>query len=210
MSEAVAAGMRGLLARRDAELAAGAEPVGWKVGFNFPQVRERLGLDGPVAGSLTSATLLEAGEPVSIAGWRAPLLEPEVAVQVGERGEAAALAAAAELVDVDLPFEDVEAILARNVFHRGVLLGAPRDPDLAGFRCRVERNGEPAAETDEIEDPATTLAQVRAFLERHGARLAPGEHVIAGSLTPPVPVAPGDRVRVTIEPLGSLELRFSG
>ena len=33
---AVSRGMRALLARRLAELAAGASPVGWKIGFNAP------------------------------------------------------------------------------------------------------------------------------------------------------------------------------
>jgi 2-keto-4-pentenoate hydratase len=205
----VAAGMRALLARREAELAEGADPVGWKVGFNFPQLWDQLGLDAPVAGSLTSATVLEPGAPVSLQGWTAPLLEPEVAIHVGEDGGVAGLAPAAELVDVDLPLEDVEAILARNIFHRGVLFGPVRGTELEGFRCEVRKNGEPVAAADRIEDPADTLTHVAGFLAEHGARLRPGERVIAGSLTAPIPVAAGDEARVVIEPLGSVELSFA-
>jgi 2-keto-4-pentenoate hydratase len=208
----VEAGMRALLARREAELAAGAEPVGWKVGFNFPQLWPQLGIDAPVAGSLTSATVLEPGAPIRLDGWTRPLLEPEVAIHVAEEGGVAALAPAVELIDADLPFENLEAILARNIFHRGVLLG-PADPartTLEGFHCRVTKNGQQVAVAEESEDPAATLAHVAGFLSAHGARLRPGERVIAGSLTPPVPVAPGDEVRVEIAPLGAVELRFAG
>ena len=40
---AVARGMRAQLARRDAALAAGAAPVGWKIGFNTPPSRSTSG-----------------------------------------------------------------------------------------------------------------------------------------------------------------------
>ncbi len=41
---AVARGMRALLARREAELAGGARPVGWKIGFNGPAIQQHFGL----------------------------------------------------------------------------------------------------------------------------------------------------------------------
>ena len=206
----VAAGMRALLARRDAELAAGAQPVGWKVGFNLPAVWPQLGIDAPVAGYLTSATVVEPGSEVPLAGWTGPTLEPEIAITVGEDGGVAVLAPAIEVVDVDLPFEDVEAILARNIFHRAVAFGeAAPTASLDGFACRVRQNGEEVRAAAATEDPAETVARVRAFLATHGAELAPGHRIIAGTLTPPVPVSPGDEVAVDLGALGGVSLRFA-
>jgi 2-keto-4-pentenoate hydratase len=202
--------MRALLARREAELSGGADAVGWKVGFNLPAVWPALGLDAPVAGYLTRQTVVEPGSSVSLAGFTRATVEPEIAITVGEDGGVAALAPAIEVVDVDLPFEDVEAILAGNVFHRAVTFG-PTAPGttLDGFACRVTRGGETVASADATEDPAHTVARVGAFLDAHGARLEPGHRIIAGTLTPPLPVAPGDEIKVDLGALGTIALRFS-
>ena len=204
----VEAGMRALLARRDAELADGAEPVGWKVGFNLPGLWPQLGIGAPVAGYLTSATVVEPGAEVAVAGWTQPVLEPEIAITVGEGGTVAALAPAIEVIDADLPFEDVEAILARNIFHRAVAFGATASwPDT--FSCRVRQNGDEVRTADATEDPAETVARVAGFLAEHGAQLRPGERIIAGTLTPPLPVGPGDEVEVDLGALGAVSLRFA-
>jgi len=207
--------MRALLARREAELAAGADPVGWKVALNLPAVWPQLGIDGPVAGYLTSATVLEPGAELSLAGWTQPVLEPEIAITVGPGNAVAALAPAIEAIDADLPFEDVEAILAGNVFHRAVVFGEahPAGPrTVAGgeaFSCRVTAGGEEVRAADSAQDPAETIARVAGFLGRHGARLRPGERIIAGTLTPPLPVNPGDEVEVDLGALGAVSLRFA-
>jgi 2-keto-4-pentenoate hydratase len=142
----VAAGLRAALARREAEVRGGAEPLGWKIGINVPGVQRRLGLEAPVIGSLTSVTELASGAERSVAEMTRPAVEPEVAIHLGgpvaadadpaaAREAIAGLGAAIELVDVDLPFEDVEAIVAGNVFHRGVVFGPP-DASRAAARSR--------------------------------------------------------------------------
>jgi 2-keto-4-pentenoate hydratase len=210
----IATGMRVQLGRRDAELLAGAHSVGWKLGLTVPAVQEALGLAGPVAGFLTSGTRLAPGAEVSLAGFTAAFAEPEVAIHVGEGGTVAGLGAAIEVVDVDLPFEDLEAILAGNVFHRGVVLGPASDTtSLDGVTARLSRNEEPAGEAvaaEVVGDPAEVVHFVSSYLEPHGAELRPGEVIIAGSLIAPVPVESGDRFEVDLGPLGSLALGFAG
>jgi len=206
---AVSRGMRTLLARRMAELAAGASPVGWKIGFNAPAIQQHFGLAGPVVGYLTDTGLSADGATVAVSGWTAPAVEVEVAVRVGEGGAVAGLAPALELVDLDLPFDDLEAILAGNVFQRGVVFG-PEVPgvDPWAVRVTVTKNGEVAAEGRLAEEPAATAAVVRSFLDDHGAALAPGDRIIAGSMVAPVAVGPGDRVEVEFGPLGRLRVGF--
>jgi 2-keto-4-pentenoate hydratase len=201
---AVAAGMRALLARRRAELDAGAGPLGWKIGINVPAVQERLGLSEPVVGYLTTASLNAADEPFDVSGWTAPMLEPEVAIRVGEDGDVAALSPAIELVDIDLPFDDIGAILAGNIFHRAVAIGAEVPLGAAAGACLVIADGVDAAAGPVECDVAGTVAFVAEYLDRHGANLAPGDVIIAGSLTTPVAVSPGSRIEVRVGELGSV------
>jgi 2-keto-4-pentenoate hydratase len=46
-------------------------------------------------------------------------------------------------------------------------------------------------------------------LEAAGEELQPGERIITGVLAPPYRPEPGDTVRLELDALGSVELRFS-
>jgi len=126
------------------------------------------------------------------------------------------LAPALEVVDLDRPLDDLEAIVAANVFHRAVAFG-PTDParaggSLAGVAARVTRGGREVAAADAAAvagDLVEVVRFVAAFLGRSGAGLAAGDRIITGSLTPPLWVAPGDVVGVDLGPLGTLELAFT-
>lgn len=208
-SAALSRGMRLLLARRAAEVAGGAAPVGWKIGFNVPAVQQHFGLSEPVVGYLTDTGVSPNGATVPVGGWTAPAVEVEVAIRVGDRGEVGGLAPALELVDLDLPFDDLEPILAGNVFQRGVVYGGEvPGVDPWAVRVAVTRSDETVAEGGLSEDPATTVAFVRSFLAAHGAALVPGDRIIAGSMIAPLAVAPGDALHVSFGPLGELGVSF--
>ena len=194
-------GMRALLARRDAETAGGATQVGWKIGFNTPAIQAHFGLADPVVGYLTDTGVTPDGATVPLTGWTAPAVEVEVAVLVGPGARVAGLAPALELVDLDLPFHDLEAVLAGNIGQRGVVFGmeAP-GADPATFAVAVTKNGDVVAEGRLEEDPADTVAFVHRFLAAHGAALEPGQRIICGSLVAPVAVAPGDARRRHVRP----------
>src|SRR5207253_9330281 len=148
--------MQAQLARWRRGIAGGAARVGWKIGFNSPAAQRQLGLDGTVVGHLTQATVLAPGTSHSLAGSHLVCAEPEVAIHLGRdvpagaggeaaRGAIGALGAAVELVDVDRPLDDLEAILAANIFHRGVMFGTARAERaggaLAGVTARAFCNG---------------------------------------------------------------------
>jgi 2-keto-4-pentenoate hydratase len=213
--------MRALLDRRDADLAAGARPVGWKIGFNTPAIQQHFGLAQPVVGYLTDAGVTPDGATVTLAGWAAPAVEVEVAIRVGPDLGVAGLAPALELVDLGVPFHDIEVVLAGNICQRGVVFGAevPGVDPWAVVAAVTKRANDDAATEDAgdavvaegrlTEDPATTTEFVRSYLAAHGAELRAGDRIIAGSLVAPIPVASGDALAVTFGPLGGLRIGFS-
>jgi 2-keto-4-pentenoate hydratase len=213
-SDPVVRGMQAQLARRDGELAGGASQVGWKIGFNTPAIQQHFGLNQPVVGYLLERAVTPEGSTVELAGWASPAVEVEVAVRVGEfisgSPTVAGLAPALELVDLGISFDDIEPVLASNICQRGVVFGdevAGLDP--FSVTVGVTKNGEPAGKGALLEDPALTAVFVAQFLAAHGAALEPGQRIIAGSLTAPVAVAPGDALSATFGPLGALSVRFS-
>jgi 2-keto-4-pentenoate hydratase len=213
-SDPVARGMQAQFARRDGDLAGGARQIGWKIGFNTPAVQQHFGLSEPVVGYLLDRALTPDGSSVELAGWVSPAVEVEVAVRVGKSTAGlptvAGLAPALELVDLGISFDDIETVLGANICQRGVVFG-DEVPGVDPFSVAVgvTKNGEPSGQGTLLEDPVLTLAFVESFLSAHGAELEPGQRIIAGSLTAPIPVAPGDVLSVTFGPLGALSVRFS-
>jgi 2-oxo-hept-3-ene-1,7-dioate hydratase len=208
---AVARGMRALLARRDAELAAGAKPVGWKIGFNTPAIQQQFGISEAVVGYLVDSGVVEPDATVSLEGWASPAVEVELAIRVGDDGEVAGLSPALELVDLDISFDDIEPVLAGNICHRRVVFGDEvPDADPWSLVATVTKDGSLVARDGRLtEDPGTTVAFVRRFLAAHGSALEAGDRIIAGSVVPPVSVTPGDALDVSFGPLGALRIAFS-
>jgi 2-keto-4-pentenoate hydratase len=205
-------GTRALLVRRRETLAQGAEPVGWKVGFNIPAIQEKLGIDRPLAGYLTTDGLLEDGETWSLGDRGDVIVESEVAVEVGDDGRAiVAVLPALELADPpDLELE-VEQMLAGNIFHRAVVFG-PRAATREPGPGRILVNGEQQHALT-AEQTAQALAEmvdaVAGRLADAGEELRPGERIITGVLAPPHAARAGDTVRLELEAVGGVELRFA-
>ncbi len=174
-----------------------------------PPFRQHFGLTEAVVGYLVDSGVQPDGAAISLAGWGAPAVEVEVAVRVGADGGVAGLAPALELVDLDISFDDIEPVLAGNICHRGVIFG-PEVPGIDPWAmvATVTRAGEVVAEGRLVEDPATTAAFVRTFLQSHGAALQTDEWIIAGSVVAPVSVTPGDVLDVSFGQLGHLSVRF--
>jgi 2-oxo-hept-3-ene-1,7-dioate hydratase len=219
----MAAGLPAQLALRAELLAAGAEPAGWKVGFNLPAVQQAFGITQPISGFLTTATLLSSGESHSLAGARRPMAEPEVAIHIGDElapdcdraaAETAisAVGPAIEVADVDSSFTALTDIVAVNVFHRAVLIGEPiADVRIEDVVARVAFNGEPFGEVDPLEatlEPVEVVRLISRTIGIGGEHLRAGDVIISGSLVPPPVVSPGDELAMDLGPLGTLSLAF--
>ena len=193
-----------ILELRRQMLDAGANPLGWKLGFGAPAAMEKLGIDTPLVGFLTDRTLLPDGATAHVGDWVKPMLEAEVAVRVGPGGAIDGYAVAIELADVDPPPEDADAILAGNIFHRHVLVG-PVHETAAGLEATLARDGEPLDRTDQPTALTGEYADLVGVVgEAVGDALRPGDVIITGSIFAPLPVEPGQTITVEVAPLGSL------
>jgi 2-keto-4-pentenoate hydratase len=203
-------GTAALLVRRREILSQGAEPLGWKVGFNLPEFQRKLGIDAPLAGFLTTDGLLEDGAEWSLGDRGEVVVESEVAVEIGDDGRSiAALLPALELADPPDLDQDVDTILAGNIFHRAVAFG-PRVETRAPGGARILVNGDVQHEVDDagtrLEEMVDAVANRLAEVDEE---LRPGDRIITGVLAPPHKANPGDTVRLELSEVGGVELRFT-
>jgi 2-keto-4-pentenoate hydratase len=223
----IAAGMRRQTALREQRIASGAKVVGWKVGFGAPAAKEKLKLAAPLVGFLLDRAILPSGSQVSLNNWQKPVAEPEIAVHIGKdidggadeasiRASIAALGPAIEVADADGPMDDVESILAGDIFQRHVVLG-PRDnaragANLIGLTGQLIRSGKPIdvpadleANTGKLVDTVRHVADTAAAI---GERLRAGQFIIAGSVVAPLFVTPGESMSFALAPGPAITVEF--
>lgn len=216
-------GTRTLLDRWRAAVDAGAVRVGWKIGLNEPAVQRHLGLDGCVVGHIAPAGVLASGATHASAGGTRVMVEPEVVIAIGAdvpphapHDVAAAailgLGAALEIVDLTGPFDDLEQMIAGNLFHRASVLGpthAARSLDgVEACLLQGDRVAYRAVVAEVLGDPTNVVRLVADTLGSFGETLRAGDRIISGSLTRQLAVAPGDVACVDLGPLGTIEVRF--
>jgi 2-keto-4-pentenoate hydratase len=222
-------GMTAQLAKRRARIAAGEKPLGWKVGLGAPATMERLKLAAPIVGFLMQRGLLLSGSTASLAGYIKPVAEPEICVRMARdlpSGASADEAAAAvkeifpaiELADLDPApaIDNLDAVLEGDIFQRHVVLcGNTRaSASTSGLTSRVFRNGKEANVTTDPEALTGKLpgivAHVASTLAAFGEKLAAGDVIITGSITPPLVIEPDETELVhVLEPIGEVSIRFS-
>jgi len=225
----IAAGMRRQFAMRQQQFDAGAKQIGWKVGLGAPAALERCKLTKPVVGFLVDRAQLDSGAAVSLKGWTKPVAEIEIAAHIARdlpagaddatvRAAIGALGPAIELADLDSAMDDIEGVLARDIWQRHVILG-PKDSSrpgakLEGLTGKLVRNGNdvpvPAdlqVGTGAILDTVRHVADVTAAL---GDGLRAGQFIICGAITGPMFLEPGETgLDFTLDPIGAVSVRFS-
>jgi 2-keto-4-pentenoate hydratase len=201
--------------------------VGWKIGFNDPAAQARFGLDGTLVGHLRQRSRVAPGSAVLLEEGMNAMAEVEIAIELsadvapgGDLDAARAVIGrilpALEFVDFARPFDDVETILAHDIFHHAVVFGAEdsgrEGPDLEGVSAAAWKNDEKLADGDLALVPADLAEVVRHVADTLGAfgeGLVAGERIIAGSLVGPIPVCPGDHLRADLGPLGKLAVTLA-
>jgi 2-keto-4-pentenoate hydratase len=173
--------------------------------------------------------MLPSGANVSVSSWQQPAAEAEVAAYIGRdlpananrddvRRAVVALGPAIELADVDSSPDDVEGVLAGNIFQRHVILGQ-RDTmrqgaRLQGLKGRLTRSGQdvpvPADLQTNIGDILSVVRHVADVAAAIGDGLRAGQFVICGSLTAPMLLERGDtRIDFALEPIAPISVKFT-
>lgn len=225
----VARGMKAQLAKRRERIGAGEAPLGWKLGMGVPAMMERLKITAPLVGFLMQRALVAPGSTVSFRGWSQPVAEPEIAVRMAkdltagsERATVlsaiASLQPAIELADLDqMPTpENLESVLAGDIFQRHVILGEKTRAggSTAGISARVFRRDKEVARTSEPEaltgKVADIVSHVANMLSAFGEKLSAGDIIICGTIVPPPLIEPDETgFAYALDPIGDVSVRFS-
>ena len=216
---------RHLLARR---LAEGETLIGKKIGVTSPAVQNMLGVHQPDFGYLTDTMHFDGEMPISQRLIQ-PRAEGEIAFILrhdltgpGVTAEAALDAIATahpcfEVVDSRVRDWKIGIIdtISDNASSGAFVMGAgvdARSVDLVGCKMVVHKNGAFLSEgfgAAALGSPLNCVAWLANTLGRYGIPLKAGEIILSGSLVPLEPVVAGDHMAVSIEGLGSTEVRFT-
>jgi 2-oxo-3-hexenedioate decarboxylase len=223
-------------------LAAGAQPRGRKIGFTNSRIWPEYDVHQPIWGHVYAHTLHDASRgtvTLSLAAFREPKIEPEIAFGLRSAPQAGAdlaallaciewVAPAFEIVQSHFPgwkFQAADTV-ADGGLHGALVLGervplATLGVDAADVLARLEivlsrddSQVEVGRGSNVLGGPVQALAHLVDLLGRQGADVAlrPGEIVTTGTVTAAYPIAAGQRWRS--EPAGAglrpLEVSFAG
>ncbi len=210
---------------------AGHSAVGRKVGFASKAMWRIHKLETVVWAHMFQDTVVHADQgftELAVSHLRAPKIEPEIVIKVGEpeKGLAGAewIALGFEIVDCPYPdwkFTPVDFVAAWGL-HAGLIIGQ-RKPvtdlelltsQLADFRLALSRNEEfveEGAGKNCLRSPALCLEELIKAAAARGDALRAGEIISTGSLTNAQPIAVGEEWRAELNglPLSSLRVQFT-
>lgn len=202
------------------------EVIGWKLGVTSRAKQQQVGVDAPIYGYLTTAHVLDYGEPLVTAEHINPRCEPEIAFVMGADLSGAhitatevltATAGVAPGIEVlDSRFTDyrftMPDVVADNASAGRYVIGTPVSPagiDLRLVGVVLEQNGDVVATASgaaSLGHPAAAVAWLVRSLASSGEGLRRGDVILSGGLTAATPVSAGDSVVVSIDRIGSVEL----
>lgn len=205
----------------------GKAPVAAKLGLTSVAKQQQMNVAEPAYGWLLAGSQVEVGAELACGELIQPRCEPEIAFLIGQDLEGPEVTATHVLAATDavMPAIDVldsryagyrftlPAVVADNISSARYALGDPvplAGIDLRLVGCLFEVDGElvaTAAGAAVLDHPAAAVAWFVRGLARRGRRLEAGTVVLAGAMTAAAPVAPGSVVRVTVDRMGTVELR---
>jgi 2-keto-4-pentenoate hydratase len=211
----------------------GERVAGWKIAATSVAGQRHINVDGPLAGPLLANRLAGAGSTIDLRGNAMRLAEAEFAFRMAAslpargapytvddvRSATASLHFAIEVPDSR--YEDVTAVGAAQLIADAACawraaVGEPvtidwRARDLDAHPVLVFKDGRLAAEGrgENVGGPLHALTWVANELATYAGGLRAGDLVITGTCVEPIPIAPGERLRVDFGDLGSIEAGFS-
>jgi 2-keto-4-pentenoate hydratase len=218
-----------------AELArlSGQAVAGWKIAATSVAGQAHIGVDGPLAGRLLAGKVLADGATISLAGNLMRVAEAEFAFRMAQplpkRDEAysvaevlAAVASLHPAIEVpDSRYHDFARVgapqlIADDACACWFVLGAAttaawREVDLVQHTVVVHKNGALAAlgsGANVLGDPRLALTWIANEWRQFGDGLRAGEVVTTGTCIVPLPITPGDQLRVDFGAFGEVAAAF--
>ena len=213
----------------------GRSVIGYKIGLTSRAMQMAVNIDQPDYGVLLDDMLFEDGATLKASDFLDPRIEVELAFVLKEPlfGENVTIFDVYNATDYVIP--SLELIAARcmrtdpetgytrkvydtisdNAANAGIILGGrpvkPSEMDLRWAGAALYLNGkieETGLACGVLGHPAKGISWVCKRFAPHGVGLEPGQVILAGSFTRPVPVKAGDTIHADFGPLGGIGLRF--
>jgi 2-oxo-hept-3-ene-1,7-dioate hydratase len=189
----------------------------------------------PDFGTLIDDMQFANGADIPLARFIVPMVEVELAFILGKRLEGPSVTIfdvlsatdyvvpAMEIIDARIHRLDPDTKRPRKVFdtisdnaaNAGIVMGGrpirPLDTDLRWVSAILQKNAgveDSGVAAAVLNHPANGIVWLARKFAPHGVALEPGQVVLAGSFTRPMPVAAGDTVQVDYGPLGTISCRF--
>lgn len=219
------------------KIAEGRKPIGHKIGLTSRAMQRSSNITEPDYGVLLDDMLFRDGFDIPIDRFIVPRVEVELAfiLKEGLSGPGCTIfdvlkatdyvIPAIEIIDARIQQIDPETKVTRKVFdtisdnaaNAGLVIGGravkPDDVDLRWVAAILYRNGvveESGVAAAVLNNPVNGPAWLANKLYPYGVSLQPGEIILGGSFTAPVPAREGDTFHIDYGPLGSIACRFTG
>ena len=219
----------------DLKLASGRRTKGHKIGLTSKAMQRSSNITEPDYGVLLDDMFFADGSDIPMSRFIVPRVEVELAFILKDRLEGPhctifdVIAAtdyvvpAIEIIDARIQQVDPETKVTRKVFdtisdnaaNAGVVLGGravrPMDVDLSRVSAALYRNGvveESGVAVAVLNNPLNGPAWLANKLHPYGVTLEPGQVILGGSFTAPIPARAGDTFHIDYGPLGNVSMRF--
>jgi 2-oxo-hept-3-ene-1,7-dioate hydratase len=219
----------------DRKIEEGRSIRGYKVGLTSRAMQMAVNINEPDYGILLDDMFFADGAEIEAAAFTDARIEVELAFILKDRLEGENVTMFDVLNATDYVVPALELIAARchrtdpetgytrkvydtisdNAANAGVILGGrpikPMDIDLRWAGGLLYLNGqieETGLAAGVLGHPANGICWVAKRFAPHGVALEPGQVILAGSFTRPVPVKAGDTVHADYGPLGGISVKF--
>ncbi len=193
-----------------------AQPVaGYKLGYTSEAMRRQMNVDRPNFGRLYAGTQISNEGALERATLIHPLIEPEIALRIGDDFEVESVMPALEIVDTRYDSYAFAAVdnIADNSSAARYVLGPERSlralGDLRTIPATLFIDDEPVATgrgSDALGDPLRALAWLINRLARDRIELEPGTTVLTGGLTRAYALEHASGVKASFGALGNVAI----
>ena len=213
----------------------GDRTIGYKIGLTSRVMQRAMKIDVPDYGVLLESMRFEDGSEIRADDFTDPRIEVELAFVLKERlyGENVTMMDVLNATDYVVPA--LELIAARshrvnpetgyvrtvfdtisdNAANAGIIMGGrpirPNDRDLRWCGAILYKNAvieETGLAAGVLNHPANGISWIAKRFAPHGVALEPGQVLLSGSFTAPIPVKAGDTIQADYGPLGSISCQF--